>query len=205
MKIQSIKRTKYNNCYTIFESGEKISLSMDIAVKYKLKVGLEIESLQFEKMCNEQKTIEAKRKAHNFISYRPRSEFEVRRKLKFLKYNSEVIENTISFLYEFDYLNDEKFALLFAKDIIKSKPAGKKKIQIELKKKGIEESIIDNTIAMLFEEEYDTYDLIRKATKKKLKQVAYKDIDKQKTSIMNFLQRQGFDYSDITDVMREIF
>ncbi len=204
MKIRSIKRTKYNNCYTIFENGEELSFSMDITVKYKLKVGLEIDDSLFQDMCDEQNVINAKRKAHNFISYRPRSELEVRRKLKDLEYNQEVIENTIDFLYAFDYLNDEKFAMLFAKDHLKRKPAGKQKIRQELNQKGIDEDVTNKTIAILFEENDPEY-FIRQAADKKLRQVSYKPIEKQKTAVINYLLRQGFGYAEIKHVLIELF
>lgn len=204
MEIESLKKTRYNNCYIIFKEGEELSVSMDIAVKYKLKKNLDIPDDLIIQIKTEQQYIESKRVAHNYISYKPRSEYQVRQKLADKNYPDDVIESAIKFLYEFDYLDDTKFAKMFAEQYLAKKPSGKSKLRSELNNKGIDEGIINQIVRDSYENN-DVNELIRQAAKKKLRQVSYKPIDKQKTALNNYLQRQGFDFSLIKEIIAELF
>jgi len=81
-----------------------------------------------------------------FLSYRPRSEKEVRDKLKTKQVEPQIIEKIIAKLKEKKFLNDEEFARGWIENRIRFKPRSLRLIKIELKQKGIVEDIIDKMI-----------------------------------------------------------
>lgn len=204
MIIESIKLTRGNNCFIVLDSGDELTISVDIAVENRLKKGSEIGDELLSAIKARQNLIDAKRIAHNYLSYRPRSEFEVRRKLKDKGFGKEVADETVRFLYEFNFLDDSKYAKAFARDLLKRKPAGKMKVTAELKKRGIDEALIEKTVDEIFADQ-DEAKLIRAASEKKLRQVSYKTVEKQKTALAGFLQRQGFSYEAIDEAIKEHF
>ena len=70
-----------------------------------------------------------KEKALHYLTYKMRSEFEVRQFLE-EKYEAdfESIEEIIEYLYSYNYLDDEKFARAFVKDKLNFSPVGRYKL-----------------------------------------------------------------------------
>ena len=81
-----------------------------------------------------------------FLSYRPRSEKEVREKLKSKKAPSEIIKEIVTKLKEKKFINDEEFAKLWIESRLKFKPRSVHLIKLELKQKGISDEIIESGI-----------------------------------------------------------
>lgn len=89
-------------------------------------------------------------KALRFLSYRPRSEKEVRDRLKLkvksskLKVEEDIIDKVIEKLKEQKFINDEEFAKWFVESRLRFKPRSLRLIKTELKQKGIVDEIINN-------------------------------------------------------------
>ena len=81
-----------------------------------------------------------------FLSYRPRSEKEVREKLKSKKAPSEIIKEIVTKLKEKKFINDEEFAKLWIESRLRFKPRSVHLIKLELKQKGISDEIIESGI-----------------------------------------------------------
>jgi regulatory protein len=147
---------------------------------------------EFEKYLN---------KAYHFLSFRPRSEKEVRDSLHKKKASTEIIERVITSLKEHKFLNDEDFARWFIENRLRFNPKGIRIIKMELKQKGVDREIIDQAIASLSKDEdsalQNDLESARKLVEKKLPK--YKDLDKQiiYQKLGAFLARRGFDWDII--------
>ena len=90
--------------------------------------------------------------ALRFLSYRPRSEKEVRDKLKVqseklkVKDSTAIIDKIIVKLKEKKFVNDEEFARMFLENRLRFKPRSSRLIQMELKQKGIDPDFIEKLI-----------------------------------------------------------
>lgn len=122
-----------------------------------------------------------------FVSFRPRSEKEIRSFLlkKLQKHKIEdngLLERIITRLRELDYINDEKFAAWWIDQRKSHKPKGKRLISQELKAKGVTIEISPS----------DEVELARRAVAKKL--LLWQKLPKleQKKKIYGFLGRRGF-------------
>lgn len=84
--------------------------------------------------------------ALRFLSYRPRSEQEIRNKLKEKRAESEIIEKIVAKLKKYNFINDLEFAKKWAEERMQFKPRSWRLIKIELRHKGISEEIIESII-----------------------------------------------------------
>ncbi|WP_066635421.1 regulatory protein RecX [Desulfolucanica intricata] len=141
----------------------------------------------------------AKSKAIRLLSYRSRSEYELRSRLEKSGYKVDIIEQVIDFLKEYNYINDQNFAEQWIHDRMVLKPMGRIRLKWELQQKGIAQEIIMRVLDNIDEgKEYNTaLNLVKK-----------KYIDKNKTysmrQIVAFLQRRGFSSSVILSVCNYI-
>ncbi|OON96253.1 MAG: hypothetical protein ATN36_06025 [Epulopiscium sp. Nele67-Bin005] len=132
----------------------------------------------------------AREKALNYISYCNRTEAQVRTKLKELEFESEIIESTINFLKEYDYINDEKFTTQFVENGLKYKGKSRRKLQQELYQKGIRTNI---------EVTEDIETAERETISKLLNKFKYSsELDKkEQDKIFSKITRKGFSYTQI--------
>ncbi len=136
-------------------------------------------------------------KAYKFLTYRPRSEKEVRDNLKKMKAPQDIIESVITFLKGKKYLNDEEFAKWWIEQRIKFKQKSKKVLRIELLQKGIEKELIIKLIEETEEKPIRDIDQAKEIVEKKIKK--YKGLPKAEVyhKLGAYLARQGFDWETI--------
>lgn len=101
-----------------------------------------------------------------------------------------LIEPVMTRLCERGYVDDERFAQLWLENRSVSKGASTKKLKMELRAKGISDDIIERCFA---DSPRDEREELRKMIAKKAKRYP----DEQK--LIQYLLRQGFNYSDILD------
>ena len=141
----------------------------------------------------------AKDKALEFLKYRSKSESELRRKLSGKKIRRDIIDEVLADLSRVGIINDREFAMRFSRDFISRKPAGEFLLKMELKKKGIKDEIIDETVEAVYSE-LDKKELILKLIRKKKFDPAAAE-QKEKKRMYDFLLRRGFSWDLIGEVM----
>jgi regulatory protein len=97
----------------------------------------------------EEKKSDIKSRALNLLSYRARSVEELRRSLREREFPETSIEETIEWLKEYGYLNDEQFAADLAAGRVRNKNWGVRKITSDLARRGIESEIITKIVTEL--------------------------------------------------------
>ncbi|MCX7654596.1 MAG: RecX family transcriptional regulator [Fervidobacterium sp.] len=101
--------------------------------------------------------------ALRFIKFRARSEWEVKNKLKQYGFSEEVISETITKLKKSGFIDDEKFAYLYAYDSLVIRYKGPYRIKYELKQLHIDDYLIEDAIKKVLSE-VDINEIIRKLT-----------------------------------------
>jgi regulatory protein len=143
-------------------------------------------------------------KALNFLSYRTRSEKEVRDKLEMKQADPEVIEKIIAKLKEKKFINDEEFSRQWVESRNRFKPRSLRLIKIELKQKGISDEILKK-IGSNLEINLDS-DLCqaKKLVEKKIEKV--KNLPKQEIyqKLGRFLASKGFNWDTIKKAIDEM-
>ena len=214
MIITDIKQgVKNPNRVNIFVDNQ-YSFSLDIAqvVDYKLKVGREISDSELVELKKASEFGKLYQRALEWALTRPRSEREVRdylrRKLrghsentlragrpslKFSELASEFSDEIIQRLISRGYVDDRKFAEFWVENRFVKKGVSRKRLKMELMKKGISQEIIEEVL-----DGRDDAIEIRKMILKK--QAKYSEPEK----LMAYLCRQGFSYDLVRKVMDEL-
>lgn len=180
--------------YNIFLE-EKFAFSVDetVLVRYQLTKGKELDQWTIEEMNFEDEIRKAFNKSLDFLSFRMRSESEVRQKLKDKEFGEAVIDEAIKKLYELNFLDDRAFSEALMRTQMRSSKKGPKAIQQDMQKKGIDKQVQKDVLASYSEEEQLEL----------AKGLAEKIADKEKTKtprqieqkISDTLLRKGYSYS----------
>ncbi len=195
MIITAITQQKNNkDRYSVFiDDNFAFGLIMQDIVYFKLKQGEEISQEKYDFIQNELIYIQAQDIALHYM----RTEQEVRKKLFEKEYTEYIIERVIHFLIEYHYIDDMKYCKSYIKQRLQCNPKGVYVLKMELKQRGIKQSIIDKAI------ENSDVDELNDAIKLLQKKCLYlDDIDeKNKKRLFAFLQRRGYSY----DIIKEAF
>ena len=130
------------------------------------------------------------KKLEKYCSLSERCRFDVRKKLNNLKIyvnQNQIIDHLI----EKNYINEERYALLYCKSKFNLKKWGKIKIAYQLKKKGIPENIINSSLNTITKENY--LKLIKRLINKKSELIDEKNIYKKNTKIARYLYQKGYE------------
>jgi regulatory protein len=202
-KITDIKVNK-NNVKIFLDDEVLVETDSLIVSKLDLFVGKEINDNIVDKLKQEATFAKAKNDVIRFLSYRPRSEWEIYNKLNIKKYSVITIKKIISWLKEKNLINDREFSLMWIKERMANKPLGKLKIKNELRKKGITDSVIENIINDFFEKEVDELELAYQLVESKKNALKLKNIELEPKKIINMLKNRGFSYNVINNIYDDI-
>lgn len=140
-------------------------------------------------------------KALRFLSFRPRSEKEVRDNLLKKKASPTIINMILQKLREQKFLNDREFTKWWIEQRTIVKPTGKRIIKIELQRKGIDKEMIEEVLENSEDLVHNELDMARELVQRKFNK--YKNMDRQEVyrKLGGFLSRRGFDYDTIKEAL----
>ena len=164
-----------------------------------LKVGSMLTADDIARLMAESLQAKAYNLALRYLSYRPRSEYELREYLLRKDYTDEVVEGVVIRLSEAKFLDDEAFAQSWVRSRQASKPRSKRALSVELAKKRVPKDIIDSVLADV--DSTDELLALSQVAAKKLKLTRYSN-DKKK--LTQYLMGQGYKYSDVRRVLEEL-
>lgn len=202
-KITKIVQSSRNSSIIQFDNGSNVEVNNDIITKFALSTDQEIGDEEYSEIISENELIIAKQVAYNYATYSARTEKQVAEKLKKSGFNENTIQLAIDFLKAYNLIDDKKYAESFINEKAKFKKWGINKIKIELLKKGIDKNIIDEQIRDLYSEEIDFENAIKLA-ERKMKAITNKPIEKQRQSLINYLQNKGYKWEIIMKVLQEL-
>jgi len=211
--ITSIEpQKKRKNRFNIFLDEEfGFAADENVLLKYNLKISQSLTQSQIEKLIKENELGKLMDQSLRFLSYRPRSEKEVVDYLigkisqkENIKYSqakeSPLIKQVVLKLKKYKYLDDFEFANWLVRSRIRSKPQGLSRIKFDLKRKGIDNEIIDSIIAKY----PDQTVLAKRAIEKKLANWQKLPKGDFKKKIYAYLISRGFNFETIGEVFANL-
>ena len=141
--------------------------------------------------------------AYALLRQRPRSEFEIRDRLKIKGYGEEVIESVVEGLRRAGEIDDARFAKLWVDERMRLNPAGDVVLRHELKTKGLSAQLIE---AVLDEKNknYDEYEIAFGMAGDRFERLKKLDRKKALKRLYDFLLRRGFKYDTVQKVVENI-
>lgn len=135
------------------------------------------------------------------LNIRPRSEQEIRDRLRQKNLSVSDVDRTVQYFKQLELLDDREFARQWISSRLR-KPFGPQRIRLELRRKGVSEEIVDEELPDQMQahpEEAAITELISGRIH------LYEGIDpvKRKRRLVAFLQRRGFSLGAIMKAMND--
>lgn len=189
----------------IYADGKFVAgVSAETLLKLALRPGDEIGPEQLKAIQAAESAQSARNTALRFLSTRPRTEREIRSKLREKEFSDEEISSVIQDLHQSGLLDDRQFARLFVRNAMTLRPAGAPVLRRKLLLLGVDRKTIDEIIAEELSGESQTEtarELARRFVAKA--RAARKEDQKLRARLSGYLARRGFPWDTIRDATRE--
>ena len=177
-------------------------ISLDTLASENLYEGLEITQEVLDRIVQRDLRSRFLTRVTEYLSHSPKTEFQVYRYLRNLKFKKKNIwfkeeiyldwdtlfDEIVGKLKEYKYIDDESFARSFVSSRLRNKPRGKSVLISELISKGVSKDIAE----MVCNEDIpDELEVLRNTFEKKYRD---KKFDINDSKMVSFLQRKGFNW-----------
>lgn len=147
-KISKVSAQKRAGRYNIFLDGHyAFSASENTLAKFVLLPGKELNDKQVAQIKQADSASRAEDLAARYLSYQPRSVFEVESYLLKKGLPAAAVNSAITQLTDLGYLDDAKYAGLVIKDSLQVGTNGPGKLRLKLKQKGVAPDVTDLALA----------------------------------------------------------
>ncbi len=197
LRFQKKDRDRVN----VYLDGQ-FAFALPALVAARLRPGQALDEAEIAALQAVEAETAAYDRAVRFLGYRPRSVAEVRQHLLEHAVPAAVAEAAIQRLQQAGYLDDEGFARFWVDNRQQFRPRGERALRQELRRKGVDDAIIDAAIARVeVDEEAAAYALARGRCQR------WQSLDRrafwQKGTA--FLARRGYAYDVIETVLRRLW
>jgi len=165
-----------------------------------LRVGAELDEKKIEQLQIEDARERALQQAMLFLSYRARSESEIRKNLIKHEIPESVIDLTLDRLRQDGLANDNEFAQTWVENRNTFRPRSRRMLAMELRQKGLDNESMQSALKNV-----DDEPLAYEAAKKRA--TRFKDLEwsEFRKKLSDFLARRGFPYAVIAPVVTRIW
>ncbi len=197
MKITS-KPGNGNKVHIYIDNEYTLTLYDDFWYRSGYSEGQEISDDELASLKEEAGFRSAYEKGVKYLSMRAYSEKELYNKLK-MKFGDAASRRAVDKMLRLGYINDEEFCREYAKYLFEVKKYDIKRISYELKNKGIDSEIVENTLKTLDNEPIQRIiDMLRSKYERNL------ETEKDRKRLVNRFIRMGYSYRDIKDAFYEV-
>lgn len=199
-KITDIKTQKHDSQrFNVYLDGE-FAFGVARAVAPWLKIGKELSSEKIAELKAKDEVEKAYQRALNYLSYRERSEEEVRRNLRKHDVEELAIEEVLVRLRRNTLVDDKRFAEKWVENRAAFHPRSRRALASELYQKGISRPIIDEVLA-----DVDEHEMAYQVAQKKLRRVQGLEWREFRKKLNGYLGRRGFSYGVTAEITRQVW
>lgn len=202
-KISAIapQRNRRNRLSIYIDGRFAFGLDADIVAKYGLKKDRFLQQAEIETILGDAEFKRALDKAYRLLANRPFSRKELAKRLAERHYPAFIVEQVVEKCASQGYLDDQEFALQYARSRLRRRPAGRRVLQQELLRKGVDEPVISRVLDALYHEHPEAH-LAGMVADKKLKSLHKLPPEQARRRLIAFLQSRGFDWEIIEQVVQ---
>jgi regulatory protein len=181
----------------VFLDGKfAFSLEAEVALKEGLQVDQELSASQIETLARSDHFHRCLNAAVHYLSYRPRSESEIREQLHRRGFNGDSVEAVIARLKEQGLIDDAAFAQFWKENRQSFSPRSRWLTSFELRQKGVANDIIDQVVDTM-----DDADSAYRAALSKARSLPLSDYQSFRRRLGEYLRRRGFGYEVINQTI----
>jgi len=135
-----------------------------------------------------------------FLSYRARSESEIRKNLQKHEIPESVIEETLERLRRDKLVNDDQFAQAWVENRSTFRPRSRRMLAMELRQKGLDDESMETAL-----EDVDDEALAYEAAQKRAPRFKELEWIEFRKKMSGFLARRGFPYSVVKSIVQRVW
>jgi len=197
--IQVQKRRK-NRRSIFLDDGSVFGISEDVLFSIPVHIGDTLTDQQLDEILgadSQQKILDV---ALNLLSFRMRSKAELMRRLKRKNFNEDGIYAVMKKLESKGYIDDQNFALVFAREKVRRKLIGPVALRSEFSVHGLDPDIVEYTLKKTYDEisEHTLMDQLLAKRKVPLNEPLNL---KEKQNAVNTLRNKGFSWDRIQEIL----
>lgn len=171
-----------------------MGLARTVVEREALWIGQELTQEQLDSLLAAETYHRALNASLHFLSYRPRSEGEIRQRLRKSGTDDEVIDRVIQQLRDWRYVDDADFAQRWVENRTLHRPRGSRLLAQELRAKGVDPLIVDQALE---DADLDETGQALDVARKRWRQLQDLDDAVRERRLIGFLQRRGFNFDSI--------
>lgn len=197
MLITAMEAYKSNRYKVCMEDGTHLILYKGEVRSYHLKEDMDLPEVLYKELYYEVLGKRVKKRAMALLEKQDRTEDGLRRKLMEGEYPQELVEDAVSYVKRYHYIDDRRYA----ENYVRYHQQGKSRLRLkqDLMRKGIDRQLADDVLEACYEQE--DAEKIRQTLRKK--QYDPENTDrKEQQRIYAYLMRAGFRSDDILRAMK---
>lgn len=177
-----------------------LSLGAELAVKEKLAVSQELSARQIEALASSEHFGRCFDAAARYLGYRPRSEHELRQRLRQRGFSGDSVEAVLTKLKEKRLVDDIAFAEFWKDNRQSFSPRSQWLTKRELQQKGVAGEIIDQVVSNI-----DDADNAYRAAATRARSLKVADYQGFRHRLGGYLKRRGFGYGIIIKTIERLW
>ncbi len=190
MIVTAVVRQPRRRRVNVFVDGEfALALGRELAAERDVRPGRALSRAELAALGAEEARRGALEAALCLLSYRPRSERELRIRLARKGFAGGVVRRTLDRLRELGYVNDAEFARFYTETQQAARPRAQRVVRAELRWRGVAQPLAEEATAGIADEEAAYRAASRRA--RALRELAY---PRFRERLGGFLTRRGFSY-----------
>lgn len=175
-------------------------LEAEVALKENLKVGQELSEEALSVLARLNLYSRTLKAATNYLSYRPRSEFEVKERLRRRGFAECDIEAVIARLKEQGLVDDVAFAEFWRENRASFSPRSRYLTSLELRRKGVSSEVAETATGAL-----DDGESAYRAALPRALRLSLSDYQGFRRRLGGYLRRRGFAYDVINPTLARLW
>ena len=205
-RITKIEQQKNNparrNIY--LEEEFALGVSDETLLQAGLRVGDLVTDALFQQLKLEEEYQEAKNAALKFLSYRPRTEREIRNKLRETEHADNIIDKVVDGLKQSRLIDDRSFARMYIRDTRADRPVGPVLLRQKMLLLGLSREIVEEALGEVLHDvsqEDDAGAAAEKFILRAQKTGRAVDPDTLRSRLTGHLARRGFSWDVVNSVV----
>jgi len=199
-KITAIEAQKWRKDRVSVFIDDEYAFSLQDILAARLKRGQMLSDQEIASLRQQDAVESIYEKALHYLSFRPRSEQEMRRYLRDKGLDEGPSEQIVARLKRAHLVDDQDFAQFWVQSRQMHRPRGRRALRAELSRKGVPRDVIDGSIQDI-DEEAQAFQAARTVAHRlaSLEQRVFFH------RLLGYLQRRGFGYDVAIKVIRELW
>jgi len=176
------------------------SLEAAVALEARLRIDQERSQSKVENLEHENQLKKALVAANRLLSFRPRSERELKLKLTQKGFDAAIVAESLQRLKEHGLVDDAAFARYWAENRTTFSPRSQRLVQLELRQKGVKAEV-----AQEMSGEVDDEAAAYAAGSKRASRLEASDYEQFRRRLGEYLRRRGFGYDVINRSVKRLW